>query len=158
MNTRARRPRTAHQIRHDLAQLATARAINIDEVDISDIDLARVRRTRRIVDLEIALVKHNRMVRILDMDVLVGDIIDEAVADIRASPGLEAGAVLAVEQRDVLDPRVGDVVFYAGVLADGAHGDAVRAVAPQVLDEDVGRVGLGAEAVVADVDACVGYG
>ena len=32
------------------------------------------------------------------------------------------------------------------------------AVAPQVFDEDVGGVGLRAEAVVAYVDARVGYG
>ena len=51
-----------------------------------------------------------------------------------------------------------DDVLNARVLSDAAHGHAVGAVAPKVLDEDVGGVGLGREAVIADIDAGVCYG
>ena len=40
-------------------------------------------------------------------------------------------------------------------MADGAHADAVRAVAPQVFDVDVAGVRLGREAIVTDVDLTV---
>lgn len=49
---------------------------------------------------------------------------------------------------DVLDSRV---------LPDTSHADPVGVVAPQVLHENVGGVGLGGEAVIADVDAGVGH-
>ena len=158
MNPTARSARTARQIRHDLAVLAAARAGDVDEVDVGDVDFAWVGSACRLVDVEVALVEHDGRVCVLDVDILVGDVVDESVADVRACPGLEARAVLPVEERHVFDPGVGDVVLYAGVLADGAHGHAVGAVAPQVLNEDIGRVGLGGEAVVANVDAGVCYG
>jgi hypothetical protein len=104
------------------------------------------------------LIEHNRIIRILNPDILIRDIVNISIPNIRAGPSLQARAVLPIEQCDVLDVRVGDVVLDAGVLADGAHGNAVRAVAPQVLNEDVGRVGFRGEAVVADVDARVGHG
>ena len=157
MDPTARRTGTARQIRHDPALLPAARPVDIQELDVCDAHLARVRRAGSIVDVEVALVEHDGVVRVLDVDVLVRNVVDEAVADVRAGPSLEARAVLAVEQRDVFEPRVGDVVLDARVLPDAAHADAVGAVAPEVFHKDIGRVRLGREAVVADVDARVGY-
>ena len=48
-------------------------------------------------------------------------------------------------------------VHHPRILPDTAHADPVRVVAPQVLHEDVRRVGLRRETVVADVHACVCY-
>lgn len=158
MNATARRSRATRQIRDHPPILPTARPMHIQKVDIRDIHLTRVRRAGRLVDVEVALIQNNRSISVLDVNVLVGDVVNVSVADVWPRPSFQARAVLAVEERDVFEPGVGDVVFDAGVLADGSHGHAVRAVAPEVLHEDVGRVGLGAEAVVAHVDACVGYG
>lgn len=47
---------------------------------------------------------------------------------------------------DVLDSRV---------LANAAHADAVRVVAPEVLHKDVAGVGLRSEAIVTNVDTSV---
>jgi hypothetical protein len=49
---------------------------------------------------------------------------------------------------DVLDSRI---------LSDTSHADTVCVVAPQVLHENVGGVGLGREAVIADIDAGVSH-
>lgn len=157
MNPITSRSGAARQVRNHLSVLPTARSRNIDEVNIRDIDIRRIRRTRRLVDVEIALIQHDRRVRVLDMDVFVGDVVHVSVADIRACPGLEPSAILPIEQGYVLDPRVADVVLDAGVLSNGAHRHSVCAVAPQIFNEDVGRVGLGRETVVADVDAGVCY-
>lgn len=155
MNASARRTRGASEIGHDPPLLAAAGAADVDEVDVGDVDAAGVLGADGLVDVEVALVEHDGEVGVLDADVLVRDVADVAVADVRAGPGLEPRAVLAVEQRHVLDVRVGDVVQHARVLPDAAHAHPVRAVAPQVAHQDVGRVGLGREAVVAHVDARV---
>ena len=52
-----------------------------------------------------------------------------------------------VEHGDIVDEHVLYNVDFAGVLAQRADGDTVRAVAVQVLDEDVGAVGLECDAV-----------
>jgi hypothetical protein len=52
-----------------------------------------------------------------------------------------------IEHRDVVDENILDNVDFAGVLAQGANRDSVRAVAVQVLDEDVGAVGLECDTV-----------
>ena len=46
------------------------------------------------IDVEVALVQHKGLVSVLDADVAVGDVVDASVADVLASPGLEASAVL----------------------------------------------------------------
>ena len=56
----------------------------------------------------------------------------------------------------VLDVRVLDVVQNTGVLSNAAHADAVSTITPEILYVDVARVGLGAEAVVADIDPSIG--
>lgn len=149
---------TAREISDDTTVLAAARSIDVDKVDVRDVDIAWVRRASCVVDVEVALVKHNRRISVLNVNVLVCDVVDVAVSDVRASPGLETSTVLAVKQGDVFEPCVGDEVFDTGILANGAHGDTVSTVAPEILDEDVGGIGLRAEAVVANVDAGVGHG
>ena len=64
---------------------------------------------------------------------------------------------LSVQQRHVLDISVFNHVHHPRILPDTAHADPVRVVAPQVLHEDVRRVGLRREAVVAHVHTCVCY-
>lgn len=51
--------------------------------------------------------------------------------------------------------RILNVVEDARVLANASHADTMGVVAPQVLDEDVGGVWLGREAVVSNVDTSV---
>lgn len=60
--------------------------------------------------------------------------------------------MLAVEHPGVLDDDVADEAHLAGVLADGPHGLTVGAVAVHGVDVEVRGVGLGREAIVADVD------
>lgn len=151
------RTRATSQVCNDLTVLSTGASRYVDEVDIGDVDLARILCARRLVDVEVALVQHNWRVSVFDDDVLVCHVVDVAVARIRTSPGLEACAVLTIEQGNVLDPRIAYVVFNAFVLTNGAHRHTVSAVAPQVLDEDVGSIWLGREAVITHVDTCVGY-
>jgi hypothetical protein len=65
---------------------------------------------------------------------------------------------LSVQHDDVLDVGVLYVILDALILANAAHGDTVGAVAVDVGDEDVGGVGLGGEAVVANVNPGVANG
>lgn len=147
----------ASEIGNDLAVLTTACAVDVQEVDVGDVDFAWVRGAGCVVDVEVALVQNDGGICVLDVDVLVGDVIDISVANVWTSPGLETSAVLAVEQSDILQPCIGDVVLDTGVLADGTHGDTMSAVTPEILDEDVGSVGLGAKAVIANIDTGVGH-
>ena len=48
--------------------------------------------------------------------------------------------------------RMLDVVHDTGVLANASHADTMGVVAPEVLHEDVGRVGLGREAIISNID------
>lgn len=84
--------------------------------------------------------------------VLEGDVVDKAIADIGPSPGLDPRAVLPVQHPHVFDVHVTDEALLSGVLADAAHADAVGSIAVHVPHDEVGAVGLWAEAVVADVD------
>lgn len=149
---------TTCQIRNHIPRLPTTRAVNVDEIHVRDVYLTGILRASCPVYVEVALIQHNRSIRVLNVHVLVRDIVNVAVAHIWTSPGFEPCPILAVEQCDVFEPRVGNIVFDTRVLANGAHRDAVRAVAPEVLDEDVGCIGLGGEAVVTDVDAGIGDG
>lgn len=97
MNPITRRARAACQIRNHPAVLPTRAARDIDEIDVRDVHLARILRTRGLVDVEIALVKHDGRIRVLDDDVLVRHVVDVAIADVRPRPGLQTRAVLAVE-------------------------------------------------------------
>lgn len=74
MDPAAGRPWTTSQICDHFSVLASARTGKVDEVNVRDVDFARVRCARRLVDIEIALVKHQRCIRVLNMDVLVSNI------------------------------------------------------------------------------------
>ena len=69
-----------------------------------------------------------------------------------AGPDLDARTVRGVGHGDVGDVNVLDDVDFAGVLAERANRDAVGAVADEVLDDDIGRVGLEGDAIVAVID------
>jgi hypothetical protein len=49
-----------------------------------------------------------------------------------------------------------DDVLHTRVLSDTAHAHTMGVIAPQVLHKDVGRVGLGREAIIPNVDTGVG--
>lgn len=126
----ARSTRTARKIRDYPAVLPTAGAGNIQKVDIGNVHFRRIFRACCFVDVEIALIKDNRSIRILDVNVLVGDVVDVSVANVWAGPSLETSTVLAIQESYVLDPRIRDVIFDAGILPDGTHRHTVGAVAP----------------------------
>ena len=48
--------------------------------------------------------------------------------------------------------RIVDVVLDSIILTNGPHTDTMCAVAIDVLDEDIGGVGFGAEAIITNVD------
>lgn len=64
---------------------------------------------------------------------------------------------MTIEQGHVLNIRVFDDVFDTCVLSNAAHAHTMSVVAPEVLNKDVGCVGLGGKAVVTDIDAGVGH-
>jgi len=104
------------------------------------------------VDVEVACVENDGPVDVEVVEVLEGDVLDVSVSDVRTGPGLESCTVLGIQHDDVLNVGVLNDVLDARVLADTAHGDAMAAVAIDSGDQDVGGVGFGAEAVVADVN------
>lgn len=110
------------------------------------------------------------------MYVLVRDVVDAPKADVRSSPSLETDAVLefrlgsiahksmwgrvsylAVQQSHILNPGILNDILDSRILSNTSHADTVGIVAPQVLHENVGCVGLGREAVITDIDAGVGH-
>lgn len=60
--------------------------------------------------------------------------------------------MLTIEHPHVLDDDVLDDGLLAGILANGAHGLAMRTVAVHGVDVRISQIGLGREAVVANVD------
>lgn len=71
------------------------------------------------------------------------------VIDLLARPGLEVQTVQRAVIRDVLGSDTLDSLKDVLVLADTAYGDAKTPVEDRVGDENVGGIGLGADAVVA---------
>jgi len=86
MNTLTRRTWTAREICYDPALLTTACTVNVQEVDVGDVDVRRVCCARRLVDVEVALIEDNGIIRVLDVDVFVCDVADVTVADIWSGP------------------------------------------------------------------------
>ena len=72
-----------------------------------------------------------------------------------ARPDFDARAVGGVGHTDVVDVNVLHVIDFADVLAETADANAVAAVAHEVLNDDIGAVGLEGDAVVAVVDVGV---
>lgn len=132
MDPIASRTGTARQICNHLSVLATACSRDVDEANVGDVDFRGISGTGSIVDVEVTLIKNDRSVGVLNVDVLVSNVVDVAISDICASPRLEASTVISVEQSYVLDPGIADVVLDTGILADRAHRDTVCSVAPKV--------------------------
>jgi hypothetical protein len=109
MDPRADRIRRAGQISHDLAVFSRGGSIDILKDDVCEIHAGRVGGALRSVDVEVALVQDDRVVGVLDADVLVRDVVDAAVADIGTGPCFETGAVLIVLDVD-LAPRMGTLL------------------------------------------------
>lgn len=107
--------------------------------------------------LAVALGDLDGVVDVVDGEVLVGDVADAAGAAAAlqvaghggggVGPDLDPRAVRGVVHADVGAHDVLDNVEGARVLAQGADGDAVRAVAEEGLDEDGGRIGFEGDAV-----------
>lgn len=155
MNAVARSTRTTRKICDNLALFATASTGEVDEVDVGNVDLGRVFSACGVVNVEVTLIQNKWVISVLDVYVLIGYVIHVTVSGSGTCPGLETGTVLSIQQCHVLNPGVGDKVLHPRILANRAHGDAVSAIAPQVLHVDVGRVGLWREAVIAHVYACI---
>ena len=161
---RSRRRNTLAHIAADQTDdllVLTAYASHVDVVDVADGDFGRVAgagRSRRLV----ALVDHDWQSDVPDSEVLEGDVPDVAVSSASsgrsagaATKGLDAGAILSVDHRHILDKDVGDDVLNAGVLAQRAYGDAVRALTVEILDKCVGGVGFEADAIISVDDVAV---
>jgi hypothetical protein len=120
---------------------------------------------QRQVLLSIALRDLNGVIDVRDSHGVIGDVGHSAAAtstlqiageggrDTR--PDLDPGAVGGIGHGDVVDVDVLNDVDFADVLAEGADRDAVAAVAPEVLHDHVGGVGLEGYAVVAVVNVGV---
>lgn len=72
-----------------------------------------------------------------------------------AGPDLDACAVCGVAQCVVVDVQVLYDVENARVLSEGAHRDAMRRVADETLNNNVGAVGLERDAVIVVVNVRV---
>jgi len=59
---------------------------------------------------------------------------------------------LSIQHSDILNVRIVDVIFDPRILANTAHTYAMRPIAVDVLYQDVGRVWLWTEAVIANVN------
>ena len=139
--------------------------MKILEFDVGDGEVGRVVGAEGEVLLAVALRHFDGVVDVADGHGVVGDVADgaEAASALQVArqrrlvsrPDFDAGAVGRVRHADVVDVDVGDEVGFARVLAEGSDGDAVGAVAGEVLDDDGGGVGFEGDAVVAVVDGGV---
>lgn len=112
---------------------------------------------QRDVALTVALRNLNRIVDIVDEHAVKGNVVDlaRAAASLQVArqgrgrvwPDLDARGIRGVVHADVGDVDVRHNVVFAHVLAERTDRDAVRAVAPKRLDENVGGVWLEGDAV-----------
>lgn len=162
LDVRASSIAAAPDIPADILVLAAGGALDVTDDHVPDLQTARELLAQRQVLLAVALRDLDGVVGVVDRHGVVDDVLDAAAAAAAlevageggggAGPGLDAGAVGDVCQRVVVHQNVLDDVVGAFVLAQTADGDAVGAGAGEALDEDAGRVGLEADAVVAVVD------
>jgi hypothetical protein len=142
--------------------LLARRALEVLDVDIADSQITWKLIAQREVLLPVTLRDFNRIVDIGQHHAIVGDVLHGAASAAslqitaersgRAGPDFDAGAVGRVAHGDVVYVDILYIVDFAFVLAKRTDGDAVAAVTLQVLDDDVGAVGLEGDAVVAVVD------
>jgi len=103
-------------------------------------------------DIEVTRIQKRCVFVVAVPKVLERDVVHEPIPGVLARPRLEPSTVLAVEHPNVLNVDVLDEALFALVLANGPHRLPVGAVAVHGVDVDVGGIGLGREAVVANVD------
>lgn len=113
--------------------------------------------TPRLVVLTVTLCDGDAIVDVVEPHILVGHIPDEASATSAreglallaelVGPDLDAGAFRGIVHVHVLDENILDVVHSFWVLPEAADGYSMCAVAPHMLNEDVGAVALYAHAV-----------
>ena len=160
-NTRARANNISRVRRASLA----GSALEVCHLDVTDREVRRELIAEREVLLAVALSDFNGVVDVLDEHAVVGDVVDAAGASTalevtgessgRSRPHLDACTVGSILHCDVGDEDVLHDVGLAFVLAERADTDAVASITVQVLDNDLGAVGLEADAVVAVVDHTV---
>ena len=141
--------------------LVTRDTSQVPDLNITDSQTGGKLIAERQVLLAIALRNLDGVVHIRHRQSVVRDVVDatQATASLeitrerrgRARPDLDARQVTRVEHGDVVHEDVLDDIRFAGVLAEGSDADAVAAVAVNVLDQDLGAVGLEAHAVVSVV-------
>lgn len=107
----------ASQSGNSVTVLAGAVAGEVVEENVGDVHARGVLGAGSSVDVEVARVDEGGVLVVAAPEVAEGHVVDEAVADVRAGPGLETGAVLAVEHPDVLDDDILDEGHLALVLA-----------------------------------------
>lgn len=135
--------------------------------DVGDGQLGRKLIAGSEILLAVALGNLDGIVDVTDLHRVVGDVVDTALATTalkvagkgsgRTGPDFDAGTVAGVGHRDVVYEDVLDDISLGGVLTQGANRDTVAPVALQILDEDVGAVGLERDTVVTIVDHRVLY-
>lgn len=69
-----------------------------------------------------------------------------------AGPDFDPGAVGGIGHRNVVDIDVLDEIYFAGILAQASHRDAMGAITLQSLNDNVRTVGLEGNAIVTVVD------
>lgn len=69
-----------------------------------------------------------------------------------AWPDLDASTIGSIAQGDVEDVQVLNNVKAIGILSEGANRDAMRGVADQALNDDIGAVWLERDAIIVVLD------
>lgn len=112
--------------------------------------------------LTVALRDLDSVVDVADSHGIVGNVVDTTLSAATlkitrqssrgAGPDLDASTITGVGHGDVVDEDILHDVGFCSVLAKRTDTDAVTAVALQVLDQDVGAVGLERDTIVTIVD------
>lgn len=102
--------------------------------------------------LTIALSDRNRIVVVLVVETIIRDILDasETTSSVQkalelgldAGPNLDSGAIAGIRHGNVVNVQILHNIGLALVLAEGADANAMGAIADEVLDDDIGTVGL----------------
>lgn len=152
----------ADSVANERVVLLASDAGKVLDGDVGDSELRRELVAQRNVLLAVALSDFDGVIDIGNGHEVVGDVLDCAAATSTleiagesswgARPDLDAGPVGGVGHADVVNVDVLDVVDLAGVLAETADADAMAAVAPEVLHNHVGAVGLEGNAVITVID------
>jgi hypothetical protein len=149
--------RATLQINDGGASLPAARSADVDESDITDVDLGRILFADVWLDVDVTLIQDNGIIRVANCYVLVRDIFDVPVSNFWTCPSLQARSSLPIEKRDVFDVRVGDVVQSSWILAYRAHRNTVSIVAPYIFDVYICRVRFWRNTVVAHIKFAICY-